>query len=339
MKNMRFLRFGFCVAAVLSSALIQGRALDRIERTFMDFALNMPQTYNFEMNGLMNQQARLNDDFHGTASRMGLLGDLPGLSGIESFAGIRSAWLESDRTRGYEADLYNPYVGVVLQGSCQWNVGFVYSPGSIDIESFNDVVKGDGDAHHFGVFVSRQFQCGLKLGASYDYETAALDLRDRVFAVNGDLDADGHGVSLTAGYARKFGENRLGRNIGFDVTANFLYSKRQFEIQNGPLFFSEFDHEAWWFCLRTVVTHNLHDRVSMYGAFSIYQLLDENDRARIPRFFGPTVPGVDRSFGEIGGGVVAMCGRGISVDMGAKVHVFNQSYQAVIVALGLTCKF
>ena len=315
-------------------------AFDRIEETFLDLAINVPADFNFEMNRRMNWQANLNTDFYGKYPRADLTRETVSFGEVIAFAEFEANWFESEQTPNLDGDLYSGLFGLSFQTAYDIDLGFVYSPGFIDFDSFSGRVSGDGDSHSFGGYALKRYpQQGFKFGVSYLYQTTDITARDRVFAVDGELDSDEHGVSFGGGIARKYGENQPGRNIAFDTTANFLYSTKDISEKNSPLPVNNFDHDAWWFAWRNLVSHNLHQRVAIFGSFTLYHLLDEDDRGRIPTSFGNTTPGRDRTIGEVGGGITAILGRGFAVQAGVRTAVFNQSYDDLITGLSLSYKF
>jgi outer membrane autotransporter protein len=316
-------------------------ASDRIETTLMDFGLNQPDNFHAEMNRQMNWRPNLNTNFHGNYAASGLIPESPWLRNLTAFAEFHTTWFESDTTPDLESDIHKFFLGASAQTSWNIDLGLIYSRSSFDFDSFDDNVSGDGDADRYGVYLHKRFDFGLKLGATYSYSEAEMDAEDTVFSTAGNLDQTGHAFSLAIGYARKFGEDTIGKNIAFDTSANLLYSNDDYDAVNGPpaaALTGGFEYETLWFSWRSMVAHNLGRHISVFASFTLHQRLDADERDSVQSFFG-AFPDKDETIGELGGGVVVILGRGLSAHAFARTDILNDIHTLATAGIGLAYKF
>ena len=307
----------------------------------MDFGLNQPDNFHFEMNRQLHWRPNLNTNFHGHYAASGLIPESRWVRNLTAFAEFQTTWFESEATPGLESDIHDLFFGASVQTCWNIDVGLIFSPSSFDFDSFDDNVSGEGDADRYGLYVYKRFDLGLKAGATYSYNKAEINAEDRVFSTLGELDQTGHAFTLALGYGRKFGEDTFGKNIAFDTSANILYSNDDYDAVNGPPFAAitgSFEYETLWFSWRNTVAHNLDPRISVFASFALHQRLDADERDSLQSFFG-AFPDEDETIGEIGGGIVAILGRGISAHAFARAHILNDIHDLVTAGVGLAYKF
>ena len=339
MTAKSFTRWTSCLG--LSALAASVHASDRIEATLLDFGLNQPDNFHFEMNRQMNWRPLLNTNFYGQYAPGGVIEENAWVRNLTVFAEFQAVWFDSEIVPDLEADIYNPWFGVSVQTCWNLDVGLLYSRSSFDFDSFDKDVTGDGHADRYGVYVHKQFDFGLRAGLTYSYRKAEIDAQDRVFNTVGKLDQTGHAFTLGVGYARKFGEDTIGKNLAFDTSANILYSNDDYDALNGPriaLLTRGFEYETLWFSWRNIVSHNLDRHISLFASFTLHQRLDADERESLPSFFG-AFPAEDETIGELGGGVVTILGRGLAAHAFARTDVFNEVHNLVTAGIGLSYKF
>lgn len=340
-KTLRWSSWQYAGTFSLVALVPALHASDRIEATLLDFGLNQPANFHSEMNRQMNWRPNLNTNFYGQYAASGLIPETPWLRDLTAFAEFQTTWFESDTTPDLESDIHNFFVGASLQTFWDIDLGLLYSRSSFDFDSFDDDVSGDGDADRYGVYLHKRFDFGLRAGLTYSYNEAETDAEDRVFDTAGKLDQTGHAFTLGVGYSRKFGEDTFGKNIAFDTSANLLYSNDDYDTINGPPTASltgNSEYETVWFSWRNIISHNVDRRISVFASFALHQRIDADERDSVQSFFG-AIPDEDETIGELGGGVVAILGRGFSAHAFARTDILNDIHSLVTAGIGLAYTF
>ena len=208
-----------------------------------------------------------------------------------------------------ETDLYQPMASLSFQTIGGINVGLSYAHGFLREEQFNPLSTGgpfklEGDSDSVGGYVSKQWDCGLKIGGTWAYTTADLAPKGG----NSFYDFDTVGASGALGFARSFGEKKFGRNVFVDTSANFLY---------------ESEDESWHFVWLAKAGHNLCQEFAIYGIFNLFQELEQRQSSVVPYQYSGYHPSLDTTWGEAGGGFQAQLGRGFSLTAEATTPIMD----------------
>lgn len=193
-------------------------------------------------------------------------------------------------------DSYRPVLVLKAQTYADINVGISYAHAFIseEITPFLGRYKWEADLDSFGGYVAKQFDFGGKLGVAYTYSHAEYGVEgSRTFEM------DLRSFIGSAGFARSFGEKKLGHNLFVDASANFLYSD---------------DADVWDFVGLMKVGTALCKDFAVFGVINVYNQLDYDSG----RFFGVFPfsdyrPYADDTWGEAGGGFQARLGKGFSL--------------------------
>jgi len=338
MKKRLCLGCATCAAAFLLPSTQSGLALDRIERTLLDYGLNLSEEINFEVNRQLNTRPSLNTDFYGPYPSAELFTTHEYCEKVTFFVDMNVLLFDSERTPDFEGEVYTPMFGASIETVYDINVGILYAREFLDFESINGEVTGEGDSHNFAAYLSKRLDCGFRFGGSYLYSSSTMDGSNPVGGA-GDLAYNMNGASLSLGFSRTYGTNQPGRNIGFDTSVNFLYSGRSFNHQYDLSPETEFTFNNWWVSWRTEIAHNFTDRIAVYASFALNHLIDETKRSEVTASFANTVPGHDRTTGVVGGGVRARIASGLSAHLGALTSVLDDNYSNLTLGGGLSYKF
>ncbi len=167
-------------------------------------------------------------------------------------------------------------------------------------------VQGEDTLDSFGAYVAKQWTNGLKANAIWSH--TRTDGERYVMPA-----FDTSGVSGGMGYARSFGEKRIGRNVFVDTSANFLY-------QSGE--------ESWHFLWQAKAGHSLCPRFAIYGLFNLFHRLEEGDGTRIPTGPAGYHPIGDETWGETGVGWQGQLWFGASLTGEITVPILDQGITA-----------
>lgn len=325
-------------------------ASDRIEEAFLAFGMNGPDEFQFEMNRQLNYLPNLNTDFYGEYFASEVFAESEFLKDMTVVADFNRLDFESDLTSGFEGDINSGVFSVNFRPLGAFDVGAIYSAGFVSYDSHPNApdgqVEGNGDAHRFGVYASKQLDCGVRFGGAFMVSNTDIDAEHPETLVpgfppglvEGDFRYEQVSGSLSLGYSRKYGETDDWKNLSVDVSANLLYSHRDVH-QDIALTYNDYDFETWWFSGRALLGYNVTDTISVYGTLAVHHLCDETDRSEVPVLNGGAIPGQDRTIGEAGGGVMALLGAGFAVHGGAEFSVYNDSYDTFLWRLGASYKF
>ncbi len=212
-----------------------------------------------------------------------------------------------------ESDLWSPMLSAGFQTWGGIDVGVAYahsihSPRLRVVLPSGGVATIDDDNHlnSVGGYVAKQWDCGLNVAGTWSYTSTEGDtVLIREF--------DTVGASGGLGFARSFGERKIGRNIFVDTSANFLYQSEE---------------ETWHFLWLAKVGHNLCPRAAVYGVFNLFHRLEDPSGLTVP--LGPSGyhPLKDETWGEAGGGLQAQIWRGLSATVEATVPVLDEEIAA-----------
>jgi hypothetical protein len=212
-----------------------------------------------------------------------------------------------------EIDLFAPMLDVSFQTRGGVNMGIGYQHGFLSedqlvLGSFRTVPL-EGESDSIGGYVTKQWDCGFKLVATWSYSQADIELEGgpTVFEFNT------FGASGALGFARTFGEKRIGRNIFIDTSATVLYQSEQ---------------ESERFLWLAKVGHNICPRVAVYGIFNLFHELDNDGRIGVPFEYAGYHPSGDETWGEAGGGLQAQVWRGLSLTAEATTPVLDEGFPA-----------
>jgi len=202
--------------------------------------------------------------------------------------GVGLRFNEAHWERSSQVDVYNPMLDVNFQTLDGIDVGLIYSH-SILLEETPGFgfgrFKRESHADSVGVYVAKHFNCGFRAGAAYSYTTDDFGSFPQ---------SDTSGASATIGFARSFGEQRLGRNVFIDTSANFVYYTTV---------------EAWDFLWLAKMGQSFSDRFGAYGVFNLYHSLERGGRP----------------FAEAGGGLQAQIVRSVTFILEGTTPVIDRS--------------
>jgi hypothetical protein len=223
-----------------------------------------------------------------------------------------------------EIDHRSPMASLSFQtiGGVQIGVSYAYGCIEEDIPQFYGPFQGEHESRSVGGYVAKQWDCGLKVGATWSHTRGDLGLENF-----GDpyYKFDTLSASAMLGFARSFGEKKFGRNVFVDTSANFLF---------------EFEDEPWHFIGMVKVGHNLCPEFALYGIFNVIRELEERSSNVVPseymgyhpiRNFPPigsvtTDPSsADQTWGEAGGGFQVQLGRGFSLSAEATTPIMDDN--------------
>lgn len=211
-------------------------------------------------------------------------------------------------------DLYMPGAGLSFRTVGGVNFGVSYARGYSESKVIVLTPFGgrhtelEGHTDNVGGYLTRQWDCGFRVGGTWSYSTGDLDLRAR------DVTVWEHELwSATAGigYARAFGEKAFGRNVWVDISANGVFATRDQE-------------EEWHFAGLVKVGHNLCPDFAIYGLINIFQFVDRSAYLGIPREFAGYRMFFDETWGEAGGGFQARLGSGFSFTGEVTTPVYDE---------------
>src|SRR5512139_2259874 len=97
MQKYPFLTCAACAATAMSTApaATPPAELTQVDQTFLDFTLNAPADFNFEMNRQLHRRPLLNTDFFGVYEPAGLLKESAAVRQLTLFGGANVNWFES----------------------------------------------------------------------------------------------------------------------------------------------------------------------------------------------------------------------------------------------------
>jgi hypothetical protein len=219
-------------------------------------------------------------------------------------------------------DLLSPMASLSFQtiGGVQIGVSYAYGLISQEMPAFFGPVEFEHESRSVGGYVAKQWDCGLKVGATWSHTRGELSYKD---ADDPYYKFDTLSASAMLGFARSFGEKKFGRNVFVDTSANFLF---------------EFEDEPWHFIGMAKVGHNLCPEFALYGIFNLFHELEERSSNVVPsQYMGyhpvrDYWPGVltdpsdpDRTWGEAGGGFQVQLGRGFSLSAEATTPIMDDN--------------
>jgi hypothetical protein len=220
-------------------------------------------------------------------------------------------------------DLLSPMASLSFQTIGGVQIGVSYAYGLISQEMppfFLGPYKYEHESRSVGGYVAKQWDCGLKVGATWSHTRGDLGYENF-----GDpyYKFDTLSASAMLGFARSFGEKKFGRNVFVDTSANFLF---------------EFEDEPWHFIGMVKAGHNLCPEFAIYGVFNLFHELEERRSNVVPSqymgyhpikdiSFGTITAGplTDQTWGEAGGGFQVQLGRGFSLSAEATTPIMDDN--------------
>ena len=268
--------------------------------------------FNLQMGKVLHEETSWSHDIYTVGNSAGLLkSGSPWLQKPSVTLRFNATHQEPFETFS-EIDLYQPMASLSFQTIGGISIGLSYAHGFLKEDLSNPIYtssfKLEGDSDSVGGYVSKQWDCGLKVGGTWAYTKADLRFEGgRTF-----YDFDTVGTSGTLGFARSFGEKKFGKNVFVDTSANFLY---------------ESEDESWHFIWMAKVGHNLCKEFAIYGIFNLFEELEQRDSFVVPYQYSGYHPSLDKTWGEAGGGFQAQLGWGFSFTAEATAPVMDEEYK------------
>lgn len=287
--------------------------------------VNAIDDFGVQVNKAMHEDTSLRHDVYTVGESAGLWGsECPWFQ--KPSVSLRFNTIHQDRpTRffpggsyipGVDSELYSPLVAVGFETIGGVNAGLAYSHAFLVEEETHPSPRPfaprrfelEGDRDSVGVYLSKQWNCGLKVGGTWSYSTAEQRFGDREI-----LDFNTMGASGSLGFARSFGEKKFGRNVFVDTSANFLYQTEE---------------DAWYFVWMAKLGHNICERFAVYGLFNLFYDMEYEGQFGVPQGFAGYRPYLDDTWGEAGGGVQVRLCHGLNFMGEATIPVLDEGFIA-----------
>jgi hypothetical protein len=282
-------------------------------RAFDEFSLQIIKT--------QHEESSWNHDIYTTRRSAELLPSSSWLQKPAVTLRYNATHEEYDWVEG-EIDHRSPMASLSFQtiGGVQVGVSYAYGCIEEDIPQFYGPFQREHESRSVGGYVAKQWDCGLKVGATWSHTRGDLGYKDFDSTY---YKFDTLSASAMLGFARSFGEKKFGRNVFVDTSANFLH---------------EFEDEPWHFIWMAKAGHNLCPEFAIYGIFNLVRELDERRSNVVPsEYMGyhpirnvslPIVDSpasTDRTWGEAGGGFQVQLGRGFSLSAEATTPIMDDN--------------